>query len=163
MHPGVAFALVSLTFGLYTFYWLFNTWRQIKRDDGDAGKNPVGHTVAMLVPIYGLFRLHAHMRTIVELVRSFGGHTTLSPGTCVVLWILAFGLGRASNQPRLGLLFLVGALLEGALVAWGQAAINQAWSLKDPHAHVRPTHPCNWILLGIGVIVTALAIFGIAS
>jgi hypothetical protein len=162
-HPGLAFALVSLTFGLYSYYWLFNTWRQIKRYDGDEGKRPLGHTLAMLVPIYGLFRMHAHMRTIVELVRSFGGHTTLSPGTCVVLWIVVLGLTRESSQPKLGLLFLVYALIAGALVAWGQAALNQAWSLNDPEARVRPTHPFTWVILGIGVIATALAFIGLAS
>jgi len=162
-HPGLIFALVSLTFGLYGYYWLFDTWRQIKRRDGDEGKDPLGHTLAMLVPIYGLFRLHAHMRTIVELVRSPGGRTTLSPGTCVFLWILAGGLGGVSNQPRFAAMFIVGGLVAGALVAWGQAALNQAWSLNDPQTRVRPTHPATWVVLGIGIIVTGLAFMGLVS
>jgi hypothetical protein len=162
MHPGLAFALVALTFGLYTFYWLFETWREIKHDDGDAGKRPVGHALAVLVPVYGLFRMHAHMRTIRQRVQSYGGQTSLSAGTAVVVWIAVNVLAQAADRPSLGLLFFVAALHEAGLVAWGQAALNQAWFLKDPHARVQPTHPVKWVVLGLGGLATALALLGTA-
>ena len=158
LHPLLAFALTCLTFGLFGAYWLCDSWRQIKDHDGDTGKHPVAHTVAMVVPIYNLFRMHAHMRTIVELVHSFGGRTSLSPGTAVILWIVSGALLRLSNRPHMDLLYVPSLMLEGALVAGGQAALNQAWSLKSPQARVRPTHPGYWVALGIGAILSLFAI-----
>ena len=157
-HPMLAFALVSLTFGVYAFYWLFETWREIKRHDGDEGKNPLGHTLAMLVPVYNLFRIHAHMRTIRELVQSSGGRTTLSAGTAVLVWMMAGVLLRLSDQPHLGWLFLVSAVIQGGLVAWAQAALNQAWYLNDPRAPIRRTHPGTWVVLAVGAVLTIVAL-----
>jgi hypothetical protein len=161
MHPGLAFALVCLTFGLYTFYWFWKSWREIKQYDGDAGKRPVWHTLALAVPIYGLYRMHAHMRTIAALVRGAGGETSLSPGTAVAVWVVVHTLFRASDQPGLGWLYVVGLLLEGGLVAWAQAALNRAWCLQDPQARVRPNHPGNWLVLGVGAVLSALALIGL--
>jgi hypothetical protein len=162
-HPGLAFALVCLTFGLYAWYWFFDTWREIKRHDGDEAKRPVGHALAMLVPVYGLFRLHAHMRTVAGLVRASGGVTSLSPGTAVVVGIVVNVLCSTGSHGKLGLaLNLIALLLQGGLVAWAQAALNQAWYLHDPQARVRPTHPGHWVALGIGAIVSILALVGLA-
>src|SRR6185503_6026260 len=61
--PWLVGALVIATFNLYAMWWLGRTWWQLKQEDGDAGKHPVWHALAMLVPIYGYFRFHAHMRT----------------------------------------------------------------------------------------------------
>src|SRR4029450_11386855 len=124
----LTFALAMSTFGLYLFWWVFNTWRQIKRYDGDEGKRPVGHALAMIVPIYGLFRFHAHMRAIVEIVRALGGQTSLSPGMCVVLWIVVNVIYRVSDGPGLDGVFVIGALVEGAMLVWAQNALNMAWS-----------------------------------
>jgi hypothetical protein len=162
-HPGLTFALVCLTFGLYAVYWFFDTWREIKRHDGDEGKRPVGHALAMLVPVYGLFRLHAHMRTIAGLVRASGGVTSLSPGTAVVVGIVVNGLYSTGSPGKLGLaLNLLALVLQGGLLAWAQAALNQAWHLHDPQARVRPTHPATWVALGVGAIVSLLVLIGLA-
>jgi hypothetical protein len=158
LHPGLAFALVCLTFGLYTFYWLCQTWREIKLEDGDTGKRPFWHALAMFVPIYNLFRMHAHMRTIVELVQSYGGRTSLSPRTAVVVWMVVGALINVSDRPGLGFLCFVGLAIEGALVAWGQAALNQAWYRRDPQAPIRRTHPGYWVTLGVGVVLTLSAL-----
>jgi hypothetical protein len=158
LHPVLAFALTCVTFGLFGAYWLCDSWRQIRDHDGDTGKHPVAHTLAMVVPIYNLFRMHAHMRTIVELVRSFGGRTSLSPGTAVIVWIVSGALLRLSNRPHLDLLYVPSLMLEGALVAWGQAALNQAWSLKWPQVRVRPTHAGYWVAFGVGAVLSLFAL-----
>jgi hypothetical protein len=144
-------------------YWLFDTWRQIKRHDDDAGKTPVGHVLAMFVPFYNLFRVHAHMRTIVELVHSGGGQTSLSAGTVVFLWIAAGIVMRVSDEPGYGLLLFLATALYGAIVAWGQAALNHAWYLNGPQARARRTHPIHWIVLGLGAILSTLAAIGMVA
>jgi hypothetical protein len=161
-HPGLAFALVCLTLGLYTFWWVYGSWQEIKRQDGDEGKSPFWHTLAMVAPIYGLFRLHDHMRTIARLVRTSGSDTSLSPGTAVVLWVIVHGLMWASDDAGLWWLYVVALIIDGGMVAWAQAALNRACYLHDPQRRVRPTHPGNWIVLGIGAIVSLLAVVGLA-
>jgi hypothetical protein len=162
-HPGLAFALVCLTLGLYTFWWVFDSWQELKRQDGDEGKRPFWHTLSLVVPVYGLFRLHDHMRTIARLVRTSGGDTSLSAGTAVVLWVIVNMLMRASGAPGQWWIYVLALLVNGGMVAWAQAALNRACYLQDPQARVRPTHPGKWVALGIGAIVSLLALVGLAT
>lgn len=55
----------------YAFFWLWMSWRELKRMRGEASMHPFWHSVAMfVVPLYGLFRFHAHFRTIDELLEA---------------------------------------------------------------------------------------------
>jgi hypothetical protein len=126
-NPWLVLGLVSVSFGLYFFYWFFDTWRQIKRHDHDEGKSPIGHTLALFVPLYNLTRMHAHMRTIVEVVQSLGGETNLSPGWCVFLWIVTNALIRGSDKPGYAAAYFFAVLIAGAMAAWAQVSLNRAW------------------------------------
>jgi hypothetical protein len=140
-------------------YWLFDKWREIKRHDSDAGKNPVGHALSVLVPLYSLFRVYGHTRTIERLVRSSGGQTSLQPATALIAWMIACALLQVSNQPNLGWLLIVATALAGGMVAWAQAALNLAWRLQPEGVQPRPIHPREWVVMIVGGILTAASVF----
>ena len=71
--------MAVLSYGLYLFYWLYLTWKQY-RDHTGQEVFPVWHALTLAVPIYGLFRTHAHVRSFKELMFSSGVTSTLSPG-----------------------------------------------------------------------------------
>ena len=89
--PNRVLLLTFLTTGLYIFYWMYITWRHY-RDHSNAVAYPVWHALALLVPVYQLFRLHAHMRVYQEMMQQRGVPTTLSPMLSVGLFLVAVAL-----------------------------------------------------------------------
>ena len=71
-----------LSWGLYLVYWSYLTWQQY-RDHTKSEAYPVWHALSLAVPIYGYFRMHAHVRSFKELMTSAGLTNTLAPGTAV--------------------------------------------------------------------------------
>ena len=89
---GRVLMFTVLSFGLYLLYWMFLTWKQYRdsvarpqtADEQTEGvQYPVWHALALLVPIYGLYRTHAHMSAFRDLMRAQGLSSTISPGWCV--------------------------------------------------------------------------------
>ncbi len=80
--------MVVLSYGLYLLYWFYLTWKQYRDHTGQAAF-PIWHALTLLVPIYGLFRTHAHVRSFKELMVSSGVASTLSPGWAVGLVLLS--------------------------------------------------------------------------
>jgi hypothetical protein len=78
-----------ISYGLYIFYWLYLTWKQYRDHTGEEAF-PVWHALTQMVPIYSLFRVHAHMRVYAELMRGERLETTISPGWAVVA-VLVYG------------------------------------------------------------------------
>ncbi len=151
----VLFALVGLTFGLYAFVWIFVSWRQIKQEGGDDTKHPFWHTLAMLVPIYGLFRFYAHMRAIRQLARLAGARTNLLPAAALLLWIVCNVLARLGGRGTLGNWLIVAAAFgEGVLFAWAQTALNRAWLALPGGALPVRTPPIDWLLLVVGGLLS---------
>ena len=81
-----------LSFGLYLLYWMYLTWKQYRdsvtqphsqNQETATTQYPVWHALTLLVPIYGLYRAHAHMAAFRDLMRSQGLRSTISPGWCV--------------------------------------------------------------------------------
>jgi hypothetical protein len=159
--------LMFTTFGLYSYYWLFATWRELKKELDDPTMYPFWHTVAItVVPIYSLFRFHAHMRTIRELVSTAGKSTTLSPGLCVIVGIITSAMGRASlrasmRQTDLPIWFdLVATVLDTTVVIWAQSALNIAWHALPHGAPLSRVHPGEWIVMTVGSMLWVLVIIG---
>lgn len=100
---------------LYTYWWFYVTWRHY-RDFTGAQVFPIWHALTLMVPIYGLFRMHAHLRTYRDLMDRAGVRSTLSP-TWGVIAILASMVTMAG----LGLLSLI--LPHGALPALASVGI----------------------------------------
>lgn len=93
--PGRIVLLTVISSGLYIFYWMFATWRQYREHTGEIAF-PVMHALALLVPIYQFFRLHAHMRVYQELMEQRGVPTTLSPARIVLIYLGVVLLGLVS-------------------------------------------------------------------
>ena len=89
---------------------------------------------------------------------------SLHPGWCVVVWIITSAYSTASFR-----LFLRGAqtpiwvdiavsAVEGALIAWGQSALNSTWRASTPGSARERVHPVEWAVIGVGAILVGLAL-----
>ena len=105
--------MTVLTYGLYLFYWFYVTWKQY-RDYTRSDVFPVWHALTLLVPIYGLFRTHAHMRSFKELMLDAGLATTISAGWAVVLVMVSGTLDGISLE------------LAGGFVGTGEITLGDA-------------------------------------
>jgi hypothetical protein len=95
LSPTRVLVMTVLTYGLYLFYWFYLTCRQY-RDHTGHPVFPVWHTLTLLVPIYGLFRVHAHIRFFRELMVGANVPCSLSAGWSVVLVMVSSALAWAS-------------------------------------------------------------------
>ena len=94
-------ALTLATFSLYYFYWFWTTWCELKHETSDEGMKPFGHMLSLFVPIYQLFRIHAHFRVIRGLVIRRSevksvGLVPWSPGVALFLVLLGVSLMHLS-------------------------------------------------------------------
>ena len=83
--PERVLLMTVVSAGFYIFYWFYLTWKQY-RDHTQAQAFPVWHALTLLVPVYGLFRTHAHMRTFKDLMLNAGLYPTISAGGAV--WVV---------------------------------------------------------------------------
>ena len=135
--PRIVAFLGLLGSATYGFWWLWMSWRELKRARGDASMSPFWHASAIfLMPLYGLFRFHAHFRTIDELnaaarvpVRAGAGLLTLV--FFLVLSLLYGGLmlsaaaassGRTASLEPLSVVIV--GLAYAYIVGTGQRALN---------------------------------------
>jgi hypothetical protein len=117
----VALACV-LSAGLYIFYWFYITWKQLKVTTNDR-HYPLWHTLALLVPIYGLFVLYRHLDTIKRLQDIAEIKPTINPGRLLILFIIAGVL-----QFRWNLTWdIIGLLLLALFLIATQSNLNVYW------------------------------------
>jgi hypothetical protein len=159
--PWLIGALIVATFNLYALWWLGRTWWQLKQEDGDEGKRPLWHALAMLVPIYSWFRFHAHMRTIVGIAATPEARAVLGPGAMTVAWIVINVLsgvaGTRLDAPVWTL--ILASVLCGALLGWAQHGLNAAWRSLPGGSVAARVHPLHWLLIGLGIGLYLLALF----
>jgi len=162
--PWLVAALVFATLNLYVLWWLGRTWWQLKHEDGDAGKRPVWHVLAMFVPVYGYFRFYAHMRTIVQIAATPEARAMMSPLAMTVAWIVINLLSGValSNQTPDWLPFLA-TLLSAAQFGWAQYALNTAWSSLPGGTTRGRVHPLHWFLLILGFTFYGLVVLGLLA
>lgn len=86
-------ALTFLSQAAYEFWWYGRTWWELKRARNDPSMHPVWHALAMYVPIYGLFRLHAHFRTLNEVAAGAQVTERADPMLMVLLAIARGAIG----------------------------------------------------------------------
>ena len=95
--------MTALTFGFYLFYWFYLTWQQY-RDYTGREAYPIWHALTLLVPIYSLFRTHAHASAYRDLMRDAGIPGSIKAWLAVVLAlipkILSLGALIASFRPE---------------------------------------------------------------
>lgn len=119
-----------VTSGLFFFYWVYLTWRQLRAETQDL-HFPFWHALSLLVPVYGLFRLYRHLKLIKDLCLKTGVETSLSPAIGVFLVALNGVLGFRSQgvESPEAVLFLsaLGFVIMTTLMVWAQAALNSYW------------------------------------
>ena len=121
--------LSAVTSGLYFFYWLYITWKQLQVETKEV-HYPVWHALTLLVPVYGLFRLHKHMNVIQDLTQRVGVESSLTPTLAVVLialnWMLC--LFSAGTEGFAALAFnLIRFALTTTVIVWAQVNLNRYW------------------------------------
>lgn len=156
-NPWLVFGLMVTTFGLYGFYWLFDTWRQLKAEDRDNRKAPVWHALSVLVPVYGFYRFSAHMRAIRDLARSAGVKVPWSPRGALVGWFVTgwFLVGLLDVPPMLRFTLV---LMQAGLFAWAQLTLTRTWQALPGGAPQRGIYPLEPAVMIVGAIITPLAV-----
>ena len=136
--PGRVVLLTLLSSGLYILYWMYVTWRQYRDHTGEVAY-PIMHALTLMVPIYSLFRLHAHIRVYQELMQQRGVPTTLNPLRTVLVYLGVFLLGLVSlMMPAESTItaaqqasYLVISVSQATLLAWimwqAQTNLNRFW------------------------------------
>ena len=143
----------TLSAGLYIFYWLYITWKQLDRETTDD-HYPVWHALTLFVPIYGWFRLHRHVSLIKDLALAAGIPTTLSAGTAVVLVVVSTALDFITAgifDPAVAVpLTVISVVVTTTLIVWAQGALNAYWKVR--HGEMLTDAP-----IGIGEVLLVVA------
>ena len=148
--------LSVVTSGLYFFYWIYLTWRQIQSETKSI-HYPVWHALTLLVPVYGLFRFYEHVRVILGLARKDGVETSLTPGLAVVLitlnWVLAIGSAGTGGVGLLALNLIRFALTTTAIV-WAQSTLNDYWhKVRGTYLQDAPIEFVEKALIVLGILI----------
>ncbi len=150
-----------LSFGIYLWYWFYLTWGQYRDHTGERAY-PVWHALALNVPIYGLFRTHAHMRSFNELMVRVGALATISVGRTVVAVAVVSLLVVVSSALKLGeitsgtagvliLMYVTGVAIIAALLTQAQDNLNRYWDrVPNATAEYMRIGAGEWILVILG-------------
>ena len=151
--------LSILSGGLYLFWWFYITWKQYRDHTGEKAF-PVWHALTLIVPIYSLFRVHAHIRSFKELMTARQVVSSLSPWTAVgAIFVSNFLTTIGITEGWFGeiskawaIWFLTQALIITIITVWLLAAvqtnINRYWRSVLPRAS-----SCR---IGIGEVIFTL-------
>ena len=177
--PGRILLMTLLSGGLYQYYWFYRTWVQY-RDHTRTEVFPVWHALSLVVPIYSLFRIYAHMQAFKQLMEDAGLRNTISPRWAVVaiassqlLGVASiFAAGGLSSEAEISrstvivqIVFLVITLaIMVSLLLHVQTNINNYWSSQSgTAAAVMRIGMGELVLTAIGVMVWLLTIMTLVS
>ena len=154
-----------LTFGTSSFYFFVHLglmWREMKRARQDPTMRPLGHALAQIVPFYGWFRFHAHVRTLDEMLTTAGSSIRVSAGRATTMYVIIalFGLLAGSRVAPTWLVFPSFAAY-GAFAAWRQRLLNLYYDQVAPGAIPERVHPVEWVFVVVGCILVTLSLLGV--
>ena len=115
---------------------------ELKRIVRDPGMSPVWHGLSLFVPIYNLFRIHAHFRTINAQSALRALPRKMAPSIAVtVAWrfLLVRASGYVFDDVTALVIRDVGALLLGAIFAIGQSELNSIWEALRAASERKPS------------------------
>ena len=149
--------LTILTSGIYFFYWLYVTWKQLQNQTKDI-HFPIWHALSMLVPIYGLFRFHRHVAVIRTLAVNSNVATSLSPTQIVTLFVLnlLIAIGSTGVQDTMALVALniIRFTLVITSMVWSQATLNDYWQkVRGEALQDMPLGTTEKVLMVIGAVI----------
>lgn len=167
--PPALVALLGLFgSGTYAIFWLWMSWRELKRLRGDTTMRPFWHAVAAFVPLYGLFRFHAHFRAVDQLLETAGLRVRAGAGlltlvflllTAVLYGSLALAASAAAGGARSATLAPLSLVMIGAAysqIVWtGQTALNAYYASLSGVTVPQRGHPFEYVFL----LLFALAFF----
>ena len=150
------FALTLVTGGAYLIVWAGRSWSTMKRERGDPEMRPLWHALSLAVPLYMIFRVHAHFRTLNGLLARSGARERANLAIAVSAFSgfpLAFiATGAIRTGLREGSVLLIAAVCAGFVAGYGQYHLN-AYLRSDTRAVlVSRVTALEWI---------ALVVFGI--
>lgn len=158
-------ALTFLTAGFYFPIWAGLSWSAMKRQVGDPNMSPLGHGFAMLVPIYGIFRVHAHFQLLNALLGAAGSTRRLSVALGVgaysmfALWGIVTSVARLEVDPGIALAVTLAAV--SFVAGYGQSYLNDFYRANGT-PHQTRVHAVEWLLLIAGLLA-ALFLFEYSS
>ena len=160
--------------GLYFFFWFYLTWKQY----GDHTREqvyPFWHVVTQSVPIYGLFRVHAHMRTYAGLMSSHDVRSTINPLLAVAIifivnvlspaaWLITLQDHLSQGQAVAALAL---AVMQTAITAWlvirVQRNLNRYWNSASTNVGHARVGAGEVVLAVLGCISWGLMLGAVAS
>jgi hypothetical protein len=162
--PGWAVAaLVWATLGIYPIIWAGINWSELRRERQDDRMYPVWHSIAVLVPIYGLFRFHANFRVINEQLEQTRSSHRVQPLIAVLTFF--FGSVVAAlpyDAITHGFVNIVAGL---AAMSWaiyhGQTGMNAYWDARIERRTSSALRLWERMLLGFGAGIWFLFILGL--
>ena len=162
--PNRIALLTVLSAGMYLFYWMYITWRHYRDHTGETAY-PVFHALSLMVPVYQLFRMHAHMRAFQELMETRGVPSTLSPLRAVLIYLGVILLGMVSIMiPSEAPLtfsqqaaYVAIVVSQSTLLAWmlwrAQTNFNRLWQHRlGPRLGWMPPNPVEVVVTILGFI-----------
>jgi len=161
------FILTVATWGLYYYYWVYTTWKQIGNEVEDS-HTPLLQTLSMLVPIYQLFRINKHVSVIKELAIKADLETELMPSLAVILIALNMVIGYISLGVQSVLLFMsllaLSLILTATVMNLAQETLNRYWIVIKlmTNKEMKIQKP-ELVLCALGLFVWANLVYSLFS
>jgi len=100
----------------------------MKRERGDPEMRPLWHALSLAVPFYMIFRVHAHFRTLNELLARTGAreraNLAIAVGAFAGFPLTFIAAGAFRTGLRDGSVLLIAALCAGVVAGYGQHLLN---------------------------------------
>ena len=154
--PLLVALLTFLTAGLYGLAWLGLTWSEMKHQIRDPKMFPLWHALSLMVPVYGLFRLHAQYRIINELIPRRNEAPAVNVIGMISAAAVAQGLYFASAWVSDGLFlfpWLASLILFGIVIGHGQRGLNMYRRIERDEVVSTGSRTWEWPLVGLGVLL----------
>ena len=153
------FALTLVTGGAYLIVWAGRSWSTMKRERGDPEMRPLWHALSLVVPFYMIFRVHAHFRTLNELLARAGARERASVAIAVGAFagfpLTFIATGVFLTGLRDGSVLLVAALCAGVVAGYGQHYLNAYLRSRTGAALVTRVGVLQWVALFLFGILMA--------
>lgn len=152
----------------YAFFWLWMSWRELKRIRGERSMYPFWHAIAIFTfPLYGLFRFHAHFRMIDELLEAARVPVRAGASLLTLVFFLLLSLlygsvtvaaaaaatGASASLAPLSLVVVASGY--AYIVGTGQAALNAYYRSLAGVAVPERGHAFEYIFIVLFALVFA--------
>ena len=128
----------------------------MKRERGDPEMRPLWHALSLVVPFYMIFRVHAHFRTLNELLARAGArkraNVAIAVGAFAGIPLTFIAAGNFRTGLRDGSVLLIAAFWGGVVAGYGQHLLNVYLGSRGGAMPVIRVALLEWI---------ALVVFGI--